>query len=139
MVAPFHLGLSKSEAEILSKSMEAHAAQGHERKSFVAGLKQWARFVANVERGYSNSIYEYTNDMSVRDVIAAVMAELPPDLEQKVAKALKPWDDRFLKATVPAKRSLAQRRVSPEAIWWSRVPKKLMGELENDLRSEQMA
>ena len=29
-------------------------------------LRRWSEFVTQVERGYDDSIYEYTNDLSVR-------------------------------------------------------------------------
>ncbi len=41
-------------------------------------LQDWQRFVTAVERGYDDSIYEYTNDLSVRDRLERVVAGASP-------------------------------------------------------------
>jgi hypothetical protein len=127
--------LTPDEARLLSMAMDAASAPGHLGQSFSRTLNRWANFVAVVERGYGDSIYEYTNDLSVRDVLAQVERELPPDVASKISAAVAIWDERFMKATNVAKRPLAIRAEGPGP-WWNRVPKVLSEELENDLRSD---
>ena len=95
-------------------------------------LHKWGRFVTAVERGYDDSIYEYTNDLSVRDRLDGVAAGAGPALRTKLHGALAEDDRRFAAATQEADRALgefAERAPS----WWRRVPRRRVGELAEDL------
>jgi hypothetical protein len=81
-------------------------------------LRDWGAFVAAVERGYDDSIYEYTNDLSVRDRLAG-------SDDPRVAEL----DRRFEAATAEAAAPLAPR----DGWWWRRVPRRLVGDLADDL------
>src|SRR5436189_6415324 len=70
---------------------------------------QWAEFVRAVEHGYDNSIYEYTNDLSVRDRLQSLVAASSPTLRVKLESALAPVDERFACATEPAARPLSAK------------------------------
>jgi hypothetical protein len=85
-------------------------------------LRDWSALVTAVERGYDDSIYEYTNDLSVRDRLAGIEG---PELAE--------LDRRFEAATEPAARPLGERAVGWG--WWRRVPRRRTGELADDLAS----
>ena len=91
-------------------------------------------FVRAVERGYDDSIYEYTNDLSVRDRLESLVAGSSPTLRSKLREVLAPVDDRFELATEPAIRPLS---ATPGELgsWWQRVPKHREGELADDLEA----
>lgn len=95
---------------------------------------QWSDFVQAVERGYDDSIYEYTNDLSVRDRLEHLVAASSATLRDKLRGALAPVDERFAIATEPAMRPLSAAR-GDLATWWRRVPKRREGELAEDLQA----
>ena len=95
-------------------------------------LQKWGRFVTAVERGYDDSIYEYTNDLSVRDRLERVVTGASPGLRAPLEGALAPDDGRFEAATEEAARPLGTTYTT---WWWRRVPRRRAGELADDLES----
>src|SRR5216684_3206081 len=70
----------------------------------LTGLAQrWAALVASVERGYADSIYEYANDVAVRNLLRQIEAALPPDIRVKLALHLESLDERFMIATTESR------------------------------------
>jgi hypothetical protein len=98
-----------------------------EGDSLGALLQDWNRLVTEVERGYDDSIYEYTNDISVRDRLERVIARASPGLRAQLERAVAEDDRRFAAATEEAARPLGK---SP---WAQRVPTRRVGELAEDL------
>jgi hypothetical protein len=96
-------------------------------------LQDWRRFIAAVERGYDDSIYEYTNDLSVRDRLERVIAGASPGLREQLEGTLAADDKRFEAATEEAARPLG---VTYTTWWWQRVPRRRVGELAQDLRDQ---
>lgn len=98
-------------------------------------LDRWFWFVEVVEQGYDDSIYEYTNDLSVRDLLKSVSDACPLPLRNRLTDTLDAWDDRFLKATAALQKPLMQRKGDEQPGWWRvRVPVRLGTELEKDLK-----
>jgi hypothetical protein len=95
-------------------------------------LQKWGHFVTAVERGYDDSIYEYTNDLSVRDRLERVVTGASPGLRAQLEGALAADDGRFEAATEEAARPLAATYTT---WWWRRVPRRRAGELADDLES----
>ena len=95
-------------------------------------LGGWRSFVTAVERGYDDSIYEYTNDLSVRDRLERVAAGAGPVLRAKLHGALAEDDRRFAPATQEAGRALGEFAQEAPS-WWRRVPRRRVGELAEDL------
>lgn len=99
-------------------------------------LEIWDNFVSDVDEGYNNSIYEYTNDLSVRDLLQTIIDNSPLALRDKLIAALQILDERFRKATKESNRSLLPDQEKSQAWWWFRVPTKFGTELKNDLQME---
>jgi hypothetical protein len=99
-------------------------------------LRRWSSFVREVELGYSESIYDYTNELSVRDLIARVLELAPPAVSEKLESHLNPIDERFLGATSESNRPLSLSDATGLSRWWYRIPIKCGSELAGDLRSE---
>jgi hypothetical protein len=97
-------------------------------------LGQWTAFVRAVERGYDDSIYEYTNDLAVRDLLEDLLLESSSSLRIKLEAAIAPIDKRFVSATEPAATPLRTTK-GELATWWVRVPSRRIGELADDLES----
>ena len=79
------LDLTPEEREQLGRVLAELATRTGREDSLGAMLGRWRDFVTTVERGYDDSIYEYTNDLSVRDHLEAVAAGAGPALRAKVA------------------------------------------------------
>jgi hypothetical protein len=101
--------------------------------SLNALLGGWDTFVTRVERGYDDSIYEYTNDLTVRDRLERVIAGASSGLRGQLEQALAADDARFEAATAAAERPLGATYTT---WWWRRVPRRLVGELADDLRAQ---
>lgn len=97
-------------------------------------LRQWAEFVQAVERGYEDSIYEYMNDLSVRDQLEKLILMSSSALAAKLNAEFSSLDERFVNATEPARHSLSAAHGDVGA-WWQRVPRRRAGELEEDLKA----
>ena len=95
-------------------------------------LNDWSRLVTQVERGYDDSIYEYENDLSVRDRLERLVAGASPGLRVQLERALAADDGRFTAATEETERPLSS--IWP-GWWWRRVPLRRVGELAEDLES----
>lgn len=94
----------------------------------------WARLVTAIERGYDDSIYEYTNDLGVRDRLEGLIQAAPSGLRAKIQSAVAPLDARFTTATEQAARPLSAAGSQFQA-WWHRVPTRRDGELADDLEA----
>ncbi len=90
---------------------------------------EWEKFVKEVEDGYELTIYDYTNDLTIRGLIQEII-EGVPHAGDAIEKAVQGLDERFTEATHPEP-SMARwaRRVS----WLDRLPKKLVDELAEDV------
>lgn len=130
--------LSPDEAEALESVLALLSQDTGRRLSLDELLHKWRDVVRHVERGYDGSIYEYTNDLSVRDLLERILISAPQSLREKLLVVLHPWEDRFNGATREVSRPVAPGRVQEAFRWWFRIPIRMGGELENDLRSEHV-
>jgi hypothetical protein len=90
-------------------------------------LNLWADFVSEVESGYTSSIDDYTNDLSVRNVLEQEIDATRLDKIELKAK-LAELDHRFRRATTPDEDGLIKKVFEPlEGWWWSRLPRKIAG------------
>jgi hypothetical protein len=130
--------ITRNEAHALKEAVQATREHRGGNYTFNELLNSWILFVNEVERGYDDSIYEYRNDLSVRDILAEIVERSPPDLRQKLDELLDSWDTRFVSATKPSKRPLASRPDVRNVAWWNRVPIVLTSELETDLLADDI-
>lgn len=80
--------------------------------------------VALVERGYSENIYEFTNDLAPRTFCERRL----PDFAEDQRERLESLDARFMASTAPT----ARPTHGAEGWWWWRLPSPLEGELLAD-------
>jgi hypothetical protein len=99
-------------------------------------IDRWSSFVRDVEDGYAFSIYDYTNDLSVRDILDSLASRVPESIKIQIANELKEADDRFTRATRQVSASILNGVSSALGDRWVRIPKKLMEELRSDLESD---
>jgi hypothetical protein len=98
-------------------------------------LSRWAGFVSSIENVYDFTIYDYTNDLSVRDLLEEVLQACPEPLRKKIWDEVKELDDRFASTTKLSTRPLLKidARIG---WWWYRVPLEPGDELLEDLIAE---
>ncbi|RVU41034.1 hypothetical protein FRC91_19760 [Bradymonadales bacterium TMQ1] len=100
-------------------------------------LDRWADFIRDVARGYTFTIYDYENDLSIRDHLERMFVELNSDsVSALIQQRVEVLDDVYRRVTTfvespPWKHS---RDKSDLSWWWHRVPNKLVGDLAEDLK-----
>jgi hypothetical protein len=125
------LDLSPDEQQELARLLAELAQRSGREDSLDAMLCRWSDFVTRVQRGYDDSIYEYTNDLSVRDRLERIVQGAGPRLRARLEGCLADDDRRFEAATEQSARPLGEARPP----WWRRVPRRRAGELAEDLES----
>lgn len=96
-------------------------------------LASWRHFVSQVEHGYQFGIYEYENDLSVRDHIKQELSRgvVPSVL---LASELQQLDARLRDVLVPTLKPLYEDAL-PDAFWYYGLPYNSGDELINDAHS----
>ena len=128
------LDLTSQERGELARLLAELAERTGREDSLDAMRGRWSAFVSAVERGYEDSIYEYTNDLSVRDRLESVAGAAGAALRAKLHDALADDDRRFEAATEEAARPLGELADDAPS-WWRRMPRRRVGELAEDLDS----
>jgi len=129
------LDLTPDEQQELARLLAELAPPSGRDDSLGAMSGRWSDFVTRVERGYDDSIYEYTNDLSVRDRLERVVRSAGPGLRAALERGLAEDDRRFEAATEDAARPLGEFAETGPPWWWRRVPRRRVGELAEDLAS----
>lgn len=104
-------------------------------------LELWQQFIAEVEAGYDLTIDDYTNDLSLRDILQEFLDALShepalPTYETLVQK-VQELDELFIQATQEVKDPLLPPLGhKPPGFWWFRIPKRCGELLLEDLIAE---
>lgn len=95
-------------------------------------VRRWDTFVGEVERGYAASIYDYTDDLSVRDLLAEILSAIPIASARALEDAVQKADATYRSATSICPRPLLPLPPGLHSWWWFRIPVHLSGELRDD-------
>ena len=87
--------------------------------------------MTRVEKGYTDNVYEYTNDLHCRDALATAWPILSDKLRVDRQPELDALDARFEAATDPDDQLSTSD--DSKGWWWQRVPSRRVGELAEDL------
>jgi hypothetical protein len=104
-------------------------------------LGAYEQIIGQVEKGYDDNIYEYTNDLGCRNWLALAWPLLTENVRQSRAADLGALDDRFRSATADdggRSRFREVESIAPGWWWWRRVPVKVRGEFAADLAEEDL-
>lgn len=103
--------------------------------SFLSLASDWRTFVVEVENGYKLTIYNFHDDLDCRKLLQGLAVRADEQLREKLGDWLKYWDNRFYAATYDSKECVWVSESREKEPWCYRIPKKLIGELEEDMRS----
>lgn len=92
----------------------------------------WATFVRGVSRGAGESVYEYVNDLSVRDRIDFVL-ERSPGARVVLEPEIVCIDAEFVRATTGRPMIIPGGPAQHARWWWYRAPTNISDELRQDL------
>ena len=135
------LQLTAEETKILEQETKSYNARLGNQPNFNWNnyRMRWQKFVSEVAQGYDASIYDYTNDLSIRSELAGFISKLPKQLADKLNLSLKEADKRFLELTVPANVHLLGLSDEQANLWLHRLPIKPTGELLHDIRTSNIS
>ena len=128
--------LSEEESISLNKILAKYSENANYSITLDLLLDKWQSFVFQVESGYSDSIYEYQNDLSTRTILQEIINKLGEPLGMKLSDELRSWDERFMGATLKASKPLHPDLDIEKHPWISRLPKVITDELRDDLLVE---
>jgi hypothetical protein len=121
------------ELELLLASMSRKANYSITLSSL---LDNWENFVSEVEEGYNDSIYEYTNDLSARNLLQLLVENSSLAFRNKLIGVLQGLDERFKQATEESNYLVLNIQKKSQGWWWFRIPIKMGPELKNDFQIE---
>ncbi|MFL5799501.1 MAG: hypothetical protein ACJ77A_16405 [Actinomycetota bacterium] len=104
-------------------------ARGWQPATLNEMVAAWVALVEHVEHGYNMTIDEYTNDLSTRGWLEEARPFLTERVQTSLDARLDPVDDRFKTATI----ATSKRLPGGGRDWWYRLPKRLEGELAEDV------
>lgn len=84
-------------------------------------IDRWHSFALSVKEGYTDSSYEYLNDLSVRDILQSLIDATTGVLQSKLLELTNPSDEMFLLETREIATPL-RRDKSSNNWWWYRIP-----------------
>lgn len=124
-----HLALATEKLEAMRERARHPPGAGWTVSGMV---ESWKGLVDEIERGYDEMIYEYTNDLSVRELLQELIDALPAgSVRSWVTREVEATDARYREATREVQEPIHGGR---DAEWWYwRVPNVLTGELRDDL------
>lgn len=128
--------LSQAEKDAIASMLKAMSDRAGHQISLDKLINDWQRLVVAIERGYDDSIYEYTNDLSARSLLGEVLAKAPAAIADKVRRIVEPLDQKFMATTRQTTKPLLSQDAREEDFWWFRIPTKLLPELRRDLVQE---
>ncbi len=129
--------LSREEEQMLEPVLSSLSQKARYTLTLPLLLERWENFVNKVEDGYDESIYEYTNDLSIRDLLQIVIDNSPLILRNKLIGTLQVWDERFVKSTEKSEHPVLPGKKKSQTWWWFRVPVRPGSELKNDLQLDE--
>ncbi len=130
------MDLTVNEYEIVNNVILEISEQNKQNLTLNKIINGWEVFITQIEKGYVDSIYDYTNDLSLRNIISKVINNLPREIQKKLILRIKILDDKFISVTQEIDQPLGRGYNKQKEFWWFRIPKNVGGELEEDLKSQ---
>lgn len=130
------MNFTVTEYETIKKAIKELTGENIQTLTLNKIINSWENFIVQIEKGYVDSIYEYTNDLSVRNLIQKIIEKVPPEIKHKLLTKVKALDDKFLLITYEIDKPLGIGYNKQSEYWWYRLPINISEELEDDLKSQ---
>lgn len=124
------LAFTPSEQEEIRAITEKFSRRAQHDLSVDRLIDKWRVFTREVQQGYRFPLNDYTNDLSVRDLLQELLECVSVEVAPKIEARLAASDNSFESSTSEIDTPLPGQR---SARWWHRVPRTLIGDLRNDL------
>ena len=116
------------------QKLEELSQRAHRPLSLENLLERWTDFVSAVERGFDEALDDYTNELTVRDLIEEVRVTLTEGGQAYLDRSLRPLDERFEQVTRTVDKPLLPGAGgAAPGQWWYRVPQRPGEELRQAL------
>jgi len=130
------LPLSSEDVKLLEPILAKLSQRSGRKQTLDRLLNRWSRFVSKVETGYRLSIYNYTNDLSIRDFLQVILNNCPKNLHDRLIEWTESWDNRLILVTKQVEKPLLPPLAEEElGWWWFRIPLNPGDELKKDLQN----
>jgi hypothetical protein len=120
--------LDKADYDSVYAAMAELEQQGWRKATLNERVAAWEALVDEVEQGYDMTVYDYTNDLAVREWLDRARPLVTARVQASLDARLAPLDARFRTATFLA----ATRLPGAGDAWFFRLPRVLVGELAED-------
>jgi len=128
--------LAKMDAKMLEPILAELSQRSGRKQTLDRLLNRWSRFVSKVEVGYRLSIYDYTNDLSIRDFLQVILNNCPTAIRARLHEGIGSWDNRLILVTKQVEKPLLPPLGEEElGWWWFRIPLHPGDELRKDLEN----
>ncbi|HYK99327.1 MAG TPA: hypothetical protein VEU77_13140 [Candidatus Acidoferrales bacterium] len=118
------------------KALEQHwSGRARHRVTLEGLVSAWEAFSLDVAAGYRAGVYDYTNELSRRDMLAQAI-DTSQTVRSQVAARVEVADARLQAATVPTEAAIQHLHVDRVRWWWFRRPLSAGRELVDDLKRE---
>jgi hypothetical protein len=128
---------AKEHLELIDRKLEEMRARARQPapRTLMGLIGRWREVVEQIEEGYEDNVYEYWNDVAMRDLLEELLAVVPAgSVRSWVTDEVCEIDIRYRRGTREVDKPIFGSGERPW--WWWRVPNVLVGELREDLEQE---
>jgi len=131
MIAP---KLTMQEEQTINLILEGFSGRAKRPLTLEQLIAEWEQFVSTLKKCYPFSIYDYQNDLSIRDLLQEILEQSPSSIREKIIRTVSPLDEQFKQLTYKINSPLLDG-INPRYWWWYRFPKNAGNELRDTVES----
>jgi len=113
--------LTTQEAQAIDLILKGLSTRARQSFTLDQLISRWEQFVAELSDHYPYSIYDYQNDLSIRDLLQEILEQAPPSIREKIIQRISPLDEQFRWLTYELNNPLLEE-TNPHYWWWYRFP-----------------
>jgi len=126
--------LTAQEEQVINFILEKFARQAKRSFTLEQLITEWEQLASTLKRCYPFSIYDYQNDISIRDLLQEIVEQAPSSIREKIIRTISPLDEQFKQLTYEISSPLLEG-INPHYWWWYRLPKNAGNELMSTIKS----
>jgi len=118
----------------LAKVLARLSERAHHEIDLPYLVNGWQRFVERVQTGYDWTIYDYTNDLGKRNLLAEVIAAVSPASAHALEDLIREADAAYRAATREVEQPILPQPARTHRWWWFRIPRVPTDEMRDDFK-----